>query len=104
MSYPAGTPYEAQTEEESEHAEDSHPADIQGNLSSEISAESGHPLGDSEGELTLAHLQGGLDIEDDEDREEQVTGRGVNQNADSRRTRWERENEPMQSSFGRAEP
>jgi len=103
MSYPAGEQYEAQTQDEAEEQalDDSHPADIQGNLAAEISSEAGHPLADAGTELTTEHLQGGVDIEDEED-ESNEGGRELN--ADSRGTGWQRQNDPLPHSFGRAEP
>jgi len=101
MSYPAGEQYEAQTQDEAEEQalDDSHPADIQGNLAAEISSEAGHPLADAGTELTTEHLQGGVDIEDEEEE-----GRGIDQDADSRRAGWQRQNDTLPHSFGRAEP
>ena len=102
MSYPAGEQYEAQTQDEAEESAltDSHPADIQGNIAAEISAEAGHPLADSATELTRESLQEGVDIEEEDESNE--GGRELN--ADSRGTGWQRQNDPLPHSFGRAEP
>ena len=102
MSYPAGEQYEAQTQDEAEESAltDSHPADIQGNIAAEVSSESGHPLADSATELTRESLQEGVDIEEEDESNE--GGRELN--ADSRGTGWQRQNDPLPHSFGRAEP